>query len=85
MLITAPSPQLTDQFAAVRRLTERLVSRSSGEDQTAQSMPDASPARRHRAHTTWFFEGIRPAPPRLGITGAERARADLPAGERRRR
>jgi len=44
------------RYAEVRQATECLAAPLTPEDQMLQSMEDASPARWHRAHTTWFFE-----------------------------
>ena len=65
---------LARRYTAVRRQTESLAAPLSAEDQMVQSCGEASPAKWHQAHTTWFFEtflltpylqGYRPFEPRF--------------------
>jgi ergothioneine biosynthesis protein EgtB len=57
--LRTPAPNqgnIVARFIDVRAYTEQLAAPLSAEDQTVQSMPDVSPTKWHRAHTTWFFE-----------------------------
>ncbi len=48
--------ELLSQFRGVRQQSRSLCEPLSAEDMMVQSCPEASPAKWHLAHTTWFFE-----------------------------
>ncbi len=53
---------LTSKYSYIRQHSLNLAAPLSAEDQCVQSMPDASPAKWHLAHTSWFFENVVLAP-----------------------
>jgi ergothioneine biosynthesis protein EgtB len=60
--LASPGPligaALARRYERVRTFSEQLVEPLSPEDCVVQPMPDASPAKWHLAHTTWFFEAF---------------------------
>jgi ergothioneine biosynthesis protein EgtB len=48
--------ELLEQFRLSRKYSTDLILNVSSEDCQAQSMEDASPAKWHLAHVTWFYE-----------------------------
>ncbi len=54
-VVSGESP-LLQKYLAVRQTSLQLCAPLSAEDHSLQPMPDASPAKWHLAHTTWFFE-----------------------------
>ena len=86
----APIAPDAESYCSVRGHTEALAARLGPEDQVVQSMPDASPTKWHRAHTTWFFEEFVLTDPvphevRLDQPAAPSAVLDAPAARARRR
>lgn len=72
-----PEPGLLESYEAVRARTEALASPLSPEDQCVQSMHDASPAKWHRGHTSWFFETFLLLPHEPGYEAVHPAYAYL--------
>ena len=56
--VSGPRPEIGHRFNEVRQRTLALCEPLTPEDMMVQSCPEASPAKWHLAHTTWFFESF---------------------------
>ncbi len=61
----------TERFRTIRALTGELCAPLQTEDYVIQSMPDASPAKWHLAHSSWFFETFVLKPGLAGYEGSD--------------
>ncbi len=55
-MATQTEAPLAQNYLTVRETSLQICAPLSVEDHSLQPMPDASPAKWHLAHTTWFFE-----------------------------
>jgi ergothioneine biosynthesis protein EgtB len=56
---SVPTPlDIAARFRSARRQTLALCEPLTAEDMMVQSLPEASPAKWHLAHTAWFFESF---------------------------
>lgn len=89
-----PPANFASRLFATRKLTLDLAAPLSDADATVQPFPDASPAKWHLAHTSWFFEtfvlrdhapGYRPFDERYAYLFNSYYEAEGPRHARRRR
>ena len=64
---TGSAVSLVEKYRLVRAQTMTLCAALSAEDAVVQSMPAASPAKWHLAHTTWFFDEFVLRPRGVGV------------------
>src|SRR5262249_28984916 len=63
VLAEDPQSYWLQAFRSVRAETERRAAALSAEDQIVQSLPDASPTKKHPAHVSLFFLRVFLRPP----------------------